>query len=135
MPYNRALFLQRAALVADTPGVSDAYAAALGSPVGVIDALLGFVCVHVAGENGRLDVDQHGLFALSQTVLLEMSSVTGNIAFEIGELHDLCRVLQEYEEHSLFDFVTNTEVQSPEGLREATSWERLPPSGIDQPAH
>ena len=92
MPYNRALFCPRAALVADTPGVSAGYAAALGASPVILDALLGQVVAHVTGENGRLDLEPVGLHALRQTVLLE-SGVTGSDSFKIAELRDLCRVL------------------------------------------
>ena len=75
--YNRPLFLERSALVADTATVSAAYAAALGKQESVINPLLQQVVAAVPGEANALNLQDDSLRPLCQMALLELCTSTG----------------------------------------------------------
>ena len=128
--FNRALYLQLPDVVADTETVSAAYAAAMGEPAAVLNALLAQVVAVDPGEVPRLNLDTHRLFLLRQTVLLELAALEGHIDYPVLELRGLVRVLQEYGVPTLFLFCKTSEQTSPEALRDATLWEGLPSQGV-----
>ena len=128
--FNRALYLKLADVVADTATVSAAYAAAMGEPASVLDALLAQVVAVDPAEIPRLNLDPHRLYALRQAVLLELKALEGHIDVPVLELRGLIRVLQEYGVSTLFDFAKTSEQPTPEALRDATLWDGLPTQGV-----
>ena len=129
--FNRALFLQRAALVGDTADVSADYAAAIGKAPAILDALVGQVVAVVAAKNVRLNLIPLHLFRLRQTVLLELGAVEGHIDFPVIELRGLWRILRECGLTTLYDFAASSEqdsegchaIRRPSGDRPHPRWQ------------